>query len=87
LTKMALLFNPEALDGFSQTERDRLIKKIDWLWINRLLITHFPLSGDLSGFFKRRVGKYRIIYTLDEASDEMIIHMVGLRDSIYETKF
>jgi len=82
---MALQFNPDAFEDIPSHERGRLMRKIDWLWVNRMIIRHVPLSGDLSGFFKRRVGKYRIIYTYDEASDEMIIHLVGLRDSIYKS--
>jgi len=82
---MALRFDPDAFKDIPRNEFERLMKKIDWLWVNRFLVTHFPLSGGLSGFFKRRVGKYRIIYRYDEASDEMIIHLVGLRDSIYKT--
>ncbi len=31
-----------------------------------------------------RVGNYRIIYSYDKASDDMVIHLVGLRDSIYQ---
>jgi len=82
---MPLLFNPDAVEDIPRQEEDRLMKKIEWLWVNRFLVTHFPLSGDLSGFYKRRLGKYRIIYTFDENSDEMIIHLVGLRDTIYKT--
>jgi mRNA interferase RelE/StbE len=81
---MPLLFVPDALEGIPQNEKDRLERKIDWLWVNRMVVTHLPLRGDLSGFFKRRVGNYRIIYTYDNPSDEMVIHLVGLRDSIYQ---
>jgi hypothetical protein len=51
------------------------MKKIEWLWVNRFLVTHFPLSGDLSGFYKHRLGKYRIIYSFDENSDEIHIKL------------
>jgi mRNA interferase RelE/StbE len=81
---MPLLLHPDALNEIPDNDEARLMKKIEWLWVNRLLITHSPLHGDLSGFLKRRVGKYRIIYSYDEASDEMIIHLVGLRDTIYQ---
>mgnify|MGYP001127080703 CR=1 FL=1 len=81
---MPLLFAPDALDGIPPNDRGTLIRKIDWLWINRMMIAHHPLRGDLAGFFKRRVGDYRIIYTYDNPVDEMVIHLVGLRDSIYK---
>ena len=81
---MTLLFAPDAFENVPPSEIDRLKKKIDWLWINRLLVKHTPLQWDLSGYFKRRLGNYRIIYSYDKASDDMVIHLVGLRDSIYQ---
>jgi mRNA interferase RelE/StbE len=81
---MPLLFAPDALESIPHNEKERLKRKIDWLWVNRLVITHQPLHWDLSGFFKRRVGNYRVIYTYDNSSDDMVIHLVGLRDSIYQ---
>ena len=81
---MPLLFVPDALEAIPHNEMDRLKRKIDWLWVNRMVVVHFPMSGDLSNFFKRRVGNYRIIYTYDKSSDEMVIHLAGLRDSIYQ---
>lgn len=84
---MAVFFAPDAfVDNIPQHEVERIKKKVDWLWVNRMLVKHDPLRWDFSGYFKRRLGNYRIIYTYDETSDEMIIHLVGLRDSIYETK-
>jgi mRNA interferase RelE/StbE len=81
---MALLFAPDAFKDIQNSEIDRINRKINWLWVNRQLVKHEPLRWDLSGYFKRRLGNYRIIYTYDEASDEMVIHLVGLRDSIYQ---
>ena len=60
------------------------MKKIDWLWLNREYVTHQPLSENLSEFYKRRVGKYRILYTYDNDSDDMVIYLLGLRDTIYK---
>lgn len=82
---MPLLFAPKALEDVPRREMDRLTRKINWLWVNRRVVTHSSLHGDLGGFFKRPVGKYRIIYSYDEALDDMIIHLVGNRDSIYKT--
>ncbi len=81
---MALLFNPEILSYFPPKDVKRLMKKIDWLWLKREYVTHEYLSENLSGFYKKRVGKYRIIYTYDNESDDMKIHLVGPRDTIYK---
>lgn len=83
---MPLFYVPHALDDIPSCDTDRLKRKIDWLWINRAYVKHECLHGNFSGFYKRRLGNYRIIYTYDETADDMIIHLVGLRDSIYKNK-
>ncbi len=81
---MALLFDPEALASVPRNDIERILAKINWLWLNREYVTHAPLCENLSGLCKRRLGKYRILYSYDNHSDDMIIHLVGLRDTIYE---
>jgi mRNA-degrading endonuclease RelE of RelBE toxin-antitoxin system len=79
-----LRFDPEVFTGVSKSDRERLLEKTQWLWDNRRVIDHHPLRHDLSGFFKKVVGKYRIIYSYDENPDQMIIYLVGTRDTIYK---
>ena len=58
----------EDLAKIAQIDRaiaQRILSKIKWLATNCMLINHEPLPGDLAGFYKRRVGDYRIIYTVD----------------------
>lgn len=81
---MALRFHPEALTGIPDKDAERLKARIDWLWANRLAVQHHPLRANLSGFYKRRVGDYRIIYTWDANPDDMVIRLVGTRDEIYD---
>ena len=40
---------------------------------------------NLTGFRKRRLGRYRIIYTFDADLDDMVIHLVDSRDTVYDT--
>jgi len=79
-----LLFDPDAFSDIPRFERIQLIDKIQWIWVNRRMIDHHPLRHDLTGFYKRQKGKYRIIYSYDENPDEMIIHLAGTRDTIYK---
>ena len=79
-----LLFDPDALSGIPQLEGERILEKTDWLWDNRGVIIHHPLRHELSGYYKRQLGRYRIIYSYDDNLDEMVIHLVGTRDSIYK---
>lgn len=70
--------------GIPVQDAERVLTKAKWLWTNRTAVMHTPLAGDLSGFFKRRLGKYRIIYTYDKDADEFVIRLVGTRDEIYK---
>ncbi|MDP2930093.1 MAG: hypothetical protein Q8N56_00585, partial [bacterium] len=79
-----LRFTPEALKDVPQPDRDKILEKITWLWDSRSLIVHHPLRHGLSGLYKRVFGKYRIIYRYDQNPDDMTVHMVGTRDSIYK---
>ena len=82
---MGLKFHQDALAGIPRQDASRLKNKIDWLWHNRSIVKHTPLKEELSGFFKKRLGKYRIIYTYDPDPDDMVIRKVGRREEIYRT--
>ena len=60
----SVTFEPESitdLDNLIQVVRWRILNKIEWLVINFENITPFPLTGNWSGFYKLRVGDYRVI--------------------------
>jgi len=46
--------------------------------------TGTKLRGKLEGLWRWRVGKYRIIYFIDEKEKAVVFLDVGLRKSIYE---
>ena len=62
----------------------RIVKKINWLAENFEQANLFPLSGNLSGFYKLRVGDYRVIYSLEQNSETIIIEKIGHRREIYD---
>lgn len=78
-----LRFDPDALSGVLKSDINRIFEKTEWLWNQRTIVVHHPLRHELSGFYKRVLGKYRIIYYYDPKSDNMTIYLVGTRDSIY----
>jgi mRNA interferase RelE/StbE len=81
---MPLLFAENAFEGIPDSDAQRLMTKAEWLWVHRRLVTHHPLGGSLSQFYKRRLGKYRILYTYDDGTDELIVRLAGTRDDIYK---
>ncbi len=42
------------------------------------------LVGELSGYWKDRVGKYRIIYQIDETKKTIIMYDADLRKRVYD---
>jgi len=42
------------------------------------------LRGKLEGLWRWRIGKYRIIYLIDEKQKKVVFLDVGLRKTIYE---
>lgn len=61
---------------------DQVLRAIDDLLANPLL--GIKLRGELEGLWRWRVGKYRIIYTIDHASKIVIFLDVGPRKAIYK---
>jgi mRNA interferase RelE/StbE len=79
-------FEPESiddLDEISQVIRLRIFKKIEWLSVNFEKVSALPLTGQWSGFYKLKVGDYRVIYEFDVENKLIIITRVGHRREIY----
>ena len=81
----SVTFEPESitdLDLITDFIRLRILNKIAWLAINFEQITPLPLTREWSGFYKLRVGDYRVIYEFDRES--RIIIRVGHRSEVYD---
>jgi mRNA interferase RelE/StbE len=71
------------LDNLDQVVRLRILNKIQWLSVNFEQITPLSLTGQWSGFYKLRVGDYRVIYELDIEEQLIIIIRIAHRREIY----
>jgi mRNA interferase RelE/StbE len=79
-------YEPEALDDLeklTQAVRERIVKKIIWLSENFEQINPQPLTADMSGFFKLRVGDYRVIYEFNREEEVISIDRVRHRREVY----
>lgn len=62
-------FEPEAiadLEKLSSIVRDRVFRKINWLANNFEESSPMGLKANLAGFYKLRIGDYRVIYDIEE---------------------
>jgi len=87
MSKWILVFTPEARDDLEKLDkslRKRIIEKLDWLYINFDKITPLALSNKWQGFFKIRVGDWRVIYRVDWNKNLITIYLINRRDKIYK---
>lgn len=80
-------YEPEALADLkrlTQVVRERVINKITWLAENFDQITPQALTADLSGFFKLRVGDYRVIYEFSRDDEVISIDRIRHRREVYD---
>lgn len=83
----AVIYEPEAiadLEKLPPDNRQRIVNKIEWLAENFEQITPQALSNNLSGFFKLRVGDYRVIYEFSSTDKTITVDRVGHRSEIYD---
>jgi mRNA interferase RelE/StbE len=74
------------LARLDKPEARRIVRRINWLASNVDTIRPEALGGDLAGFFKLRVGDYRVIYEVLGAEQVLLVHAIGHRREIYRKR-
>ncbi|NCO73723.1 MAG: type II toxin-antitoxin system RelE/ParE family toxin [Cyanobacteria bacterium] len=74
----------DQLTKINPSIQQRIIKKLQWFEENFEKTIPLPLTGNLSGFYKIRIGDYRVIYTFEISNKIITIHEIGHRKDIYE---
>ena len=64
----------------------RIAERIRWLAEDLDDVHPEALTGDLSGFYKFRVGGYRILYETLEDEQTIVIHAIDHRSRIYRKR-
>ena len=80
-------FDPQAIEdlkGISTKVQPQILKKINWLGLNFEQVQPKGLAENLAGFYKLRVGDYRVLYEIDEELEVVTIARVGHRRDIYD---
>ena len=62
----------------------RITDKLAWFSENVEIVNILPLTGNLSGLCKLKVGDYRIVYEIDHNSRVITVHKIGHRRDIYK---
>ncbi len=61
----------------------RIVKRLSWFIENFDLIQLVPLTGNLAGLYKLRVGDYRVIYEILYDEHLILVHFLGHRREVY----
>jgi mRNA interferase RelE/StbE len=81
-----LVFSSEGKKSIASLDKDiaqRVLDKLKWLIQDIDNIPLIPLSRNLSGFYKLRVGDWRVIYDVNHKENVVTVHKVGHRKEIY----
>ena len=62
----------------------RAIDKMQWLADNIETIRVETLTGSWQGVFKLRVGVYRVIYTREAQTRQIVVHFIRHRREVYK---
>ena len=69
-------------DKLPKTRKEQILK-----WLEKAAVDPYAgtrLLGELADFWRWRMGKYRVIYSIDEKEKALVFLDVGLRKSIYK---
>jgi mRNA interferase RelE/StbE len=61
----------------------RVVNRLRWFAENLDDIKPEALAGDLAGFYRLRIGDYRVVYEILHSEQEIVIHLIGHRREIY----
>lgn len=71
----------KALEKIDREDRSRIIKAIDQLKTNPN--TGDMLKGDFSGLRRIRIGKYRVVYEVQDQKLIVLVIRIGHRREVY----
>jgi mRNA interferase RelE/StbE len=80
-------FKHAAVDQLKRLDRpvvERILVKLLWLARNVETIPHNALTGQWIGFYRIRIGDYRVIYRLEHDESLIIVDALGHRREIYD---
>jgi mRNA interferase RelE/StbE len=72
------------LKKLNKSEAERIAKRLVWLRANAETIGHDMLVGQWRGYFRLRVGSYRIIYLIDHERRHIDVALIGHRRDVYD---
>jgi mRNA interferase RelE/StbE len=76
-----------AIDDLAKLDKSiarRIVTRLRWLAEHLEGRRLERLTGELLGFYKFRVGDYRVLYEIFRTEQTLVIHRIGHRREIYK---
>lgn len=74
------------LETLDRPVRRQIIDRLAWFTEHFEDITPAPLHADWKGFFKFRIGDWRIVYDFESSKRLITVHQIDRRDKIYKRR-
>jgi len=72
------------LSSFDKKTIERILYKVSTHLVKSPAKLGKQLKGDYAGFFKYRIGDWRVVYHLDEENSTVTITKIGHRKEVYK---
>ncbi|OQA56929.1 MAG: Toxin RelG [Candidatus Atribacteria bacterium ADurb.Bin276] len=82
-----ILWHKDAVQDLKKIDRKialSIISKVEKYLARDPIKLGMPLKGNFKGFFRYRIGKFRVIYTIRENYLLILVLKVGKRDEVYD---
>lgn len=86
MAQWALVFQKDAekdLARLGKVVRVRVIERLEWLVGNCDSVNHLPLTERYAGFFKLRIGDWRVIYKINWERNIITVCYIDHRSRVY----
>jgi mRNA interferase RelE/StbE len=82
-----ILWHKDAVQDLKKSDRKitlSIISKVEKYLARDPIKLGMPLKGNFKGFFRYRIGKFRVIYTIQENHLLILVLKVGKRVEVYD---
>lgn len=75
----------EFFEDSSASLQRRLDRCFEWLKVDPRSHPNIkPLKGELAGYYRYRVGDYRVVYYIDDEHKQVVVTIIAHRRDVYE---
>jgi len=74
------------LARLDKTIARRVLKRLEWFSAHLTELTPESLVGDWAGFYKLRVGDYRVLYEILDSERVIVLHIIAHRRDVYRAR-